>query len=168
MSVSRREFMQTSGAVVVYFSLGGCEPSVDPLTSTSYDNRITIYSDGSVELLMGKVELGQGIGTALAQIAADELSVAFETIRLVGVDTDFSPDESYTFSSISIQQSGPAVRAAAPRHASSCSTSRAAIQPLDRKSLVNQSSALIFPGKSLAMFVLFRTIACRGWYMRAC
>ena len=60
MSVSRREFMQTSGAVVVYFSLGGCEPSVDPLTSTSYDNRITIYSDGSVELLMGESGAGAG------------------------------------------------------------------------------------------------------------
>jgi len=64
---------------------------------------------------MGKVELGQGIGTALAQIAADELGVAFENVRLVTVDTDYSPDESYTFSSISIQQSGPKVREAAAK-----------------------------------------------------
>lgn len=64
---------------------------------------------------MGKVELGQGIGTALAQIAADELGVAFENIHLVNVDTDYSPDESYTFSSISIQQSGPRVREAAAK-----------------------------------------------------
>ncbi len=115
MSVNRREFLQASGAVVVYFSLTGCEPSVDPLTSENFDNRITLHSDGSVELLMGKVELGQGIGTALAQIAADEIGVAFENIRLIGVDTDFSPNESYTFSSISIEQSGTAVRAAAAK-----------------------------------------------------
>lgn len=115
MSVSRREFIQSSGAVVVYFSLGGCERPADPVRSANYDNRITVHSDGSVELFMGKVELGQGIGTALAQIAADELGVEFEKIRLVGVDTDFSPDEFYTFSSISIQQSGPAVREAAAK-----------------------------------------------------
>ncbi len=44
---------------------------------------------------MGKVELGQGIGTALAQIAADELGVSFDSVRLVSVDTDFSPDEGF-------------------------------------------------------------------------
>ena len=115
MSVSRREFIQTSGAVVVYFSLGACGSSNDPGSSASFDNRITVNVDGSVELLMGKVELGQGIGTALAQIAADELGVSFDSVRLVSVDTDFSPDESYTFSSISIQQSGPKVREAAAK-----------------------------------------------------
>lgn len=117
MSVSRREFIQSSGAVVVSFSLGACESSSTPAdnATASYDNRITINTDGSVELLMGKVELGQGIGTALAQIAADELGVAFDRVHLVTVDTDFSPDESYTFSSISIQQSGPRVREAAAK-----------------------------------------------------
>ena len=61
MSVSRREFIQTSGAVVVYFSLGACESSAVAGSSASFDNRITVNVDGSVELLMGKVELGQGI-----------------------------------------------------------------------------------------------------------
>ena len=115
MSVSRREFIQSSGAVVVYFSLAGCDTPDGPVATEIYDNRIRLYPDGTVELLMGKVELGQGIGTALAQIAADELGVEFEKVRLVTVDTDFSPDESYTFSSISIQQSGPKVREAAAK-----------------------------------------------------
>ena len=115
MSVSRREFIQSSGAVAVYFSLGGCNTADGPVSTETYDNRIIIYPDGTVELLMGKVELGQGIGTALAQIAADEIGVAFEKVGLVTVDTDFSPDESYTFSSISIQQSGPRVREAAAK-----------------------------------------------------
>jgi nicotinate dehydrogenase subunit B len=113
MSVSRREFIQSSGAVAVYFSLAGCDTADGPVTTETYDNRISINPDGTVELLMGKVELGQGIGTALAQIAADEIGVEFEKVGLVTVDTDFSPDESYTFSSISIQQSGPKVREAA-------------------------------------------------------
>jgi nicotinate dehydrogenase subunit B len=117
MSVSRREFIRSTGAVVVYFSLAGCEQSQDVAAKdhATYDNRIRINADGSVELFMGKVELGQGIGTALAQIAADELGVAFDRVRLVTVDTDFSPDEAYTFSSISVQQSGPKVRAAAAK-----------------------------------------------------
>lgn len=59
------------------------------------------------------MELGQGIGTALAQIAVEELGVDFSRISLTGVDTDYSPDASYTFSSISIQKSGPSVRRAA-------------------------------------------------------
>jgi nicotinate dehydrogenase subunit B len=66
-----------------------------------------------VHLRLGKVELGQGIGTALAQLAAEELGVNFSRMKLTNVDTDVSPDESYTFSSISVQQSGPAVRRAA-------------------------------------------------------
>lgn len=115
MSVSRREFIQSSGAVVVYFSLAGCDTTDGAVATGTFDNRISLYPDGTVELLMGKVELGQGIGTALAQIAADEIGVAFEKVRLVTVDTDFSPDESHTFSSISIQQSGPKVREAAAK-----------------------------------------------------
>ncbi len=150
MSVSRREFIHSSGSVVVYFSLGGCgasDPSGEDAVASS-DNRITIHTDGSVELFMGKVELGQGIGTALAQIAADELGVAFDRIRLTGVDTDFSPDESYTFSSISIQQSGPKVREAA-------ASARAYLEQLsdrdaaDNSAVVGQSVPRIdIPGKT--------------------
>lgn len=91
------------------FSLAAC----DGRGAQSFDSRLAVYPDGRVDLLMGKVELGQGIGTALAQIVADELGVEFGNINLISVDTDISPDESYTFSSISIQQSGPLVRAAA-------------------------------------------------------
>ena len=115
MSVSRRKFIQSSGAVAVYFSLAGCDAADVPVTTETYDNRISINPDGTVELLMGKVAIGTGIGTALAQIATDEIGVEFEKVGLVTVDTDFSPDESYTFSSISIQQSGPRVREAAAK-----------------------------------------------------
>lgn len=58
--------------------------------------------------------IGTGcMGSATAQIAAEELGIDIHRMRLEGVDTDYSPDESYTFSSISIQQSGPPVRQAA-------------------------------------------------------
>jgi CO/xanthine dehydrogenase Mo-binding subunit len=68
--------------------------------------------DRTVWIASGKVELGQGINTALAQIAAEELEVAFERIRLVPPSTAHSPDEGYTSGSMSIQEGGKGVREA--------------------------------------------------------
>jgi len=66
--------------------------------------------EGVVEVRVGKVELGQGILTALAQIAADELDVAFERIRMLPASTPLSPDEAVTSGSLSVQDSGLALR----------------------------------------------------------
>jgi len=111
---SRRAFLKSTGALVLCFTL----PELSNAARTAHGyaslgNRLWIGATGTVKLAMGKVELGQGIGTALAQVAAEELGVAFGRIELVNVDTDFSPNESYTFSSISVQQSVPPVRRAA-------------------------------------------------------
>jgi nicotinate dehydrogenase subunit B len=65
---------------------------------------------GRVRLSVGKVELGQGIATALVQIAAEELDVAPDRIDLVTGDTDRVPDEGMTSSSLSIEVCGAAVR----------------------------------------------------------
>lgn len=66
--------------------------------------------DGHVTLSPGKVEIGQGIVTALAQIAADELDVDLSRVRMVRASTATSPNEGVTSGSLSIQQSGQAVR----------------------------------------------------------
>ena len=112
---TRREFLQASGALAIYFTLPACSkpgaPAMDGIAILG--NRLIVEATGEVNLMLGKVEFGQGIGTALAQMAAEELDVDFNRIRLVSVDTDLSPDEFYTFSSISIQQSGPPTRKAA-------------------------------------------------------
>ncbi|HEX3286112.1 MAG TPA: molybdopterin cofactor-binding domain-containing protein [Mycobacterium sp.] len=71
---------------------------------------LRIGSDGSVEVRSGKVELGQGILTALAQMAAEELDVDVHRIRMTATATDLSPDEGMTAGSLSIQQSGAALR----------------------------------------------------------
>jgi nicotinate dehydrogenase subunit B len=112
---TRREFLQAGGALSVCFAIPACsqESGTTAATDLNIGNRLRIFADGHIELLLGKVELGQGIGTALVQIAAEELGVRFDRIVLAPVDTQFSPDESYTFSSISIQQSGTATRRAA-------------------------------------------------------
>jgi nicotinate dehydrogenase subunit B len=73
---------------------------------------LRIGSDGVVEVRSGKVELGQGVLTALAQIAAEELDVDIARVRMTAAATDRSPDEGFTAGSRSIQQSGAALRQA--------------------------------------------------------
>jgi nicotinate dehydrogenase subunit B len=73
---------------------------------------IKFAEDGQVTVSPGKVEIGQGIVTALAQIAADELDVDIGRVRMVRATTIASPNEGVTSGSLSIQHSGRALRAA--------------------------------------------------------
>jgi len=68
---------------------------------------------GTVTLLSGKVELGQGISRALRQIAAEELDLRIEQVRIVAGDTGVSPYEWFTAGSMSIEMAGRAARLAA-------------------------------------------------------
>jgi CO/xanthine dehydrogenase Mo-binding subunit len=74
--------------------------------------RLRFERDRTVWIASGKVELGQGINTALAQIAAEELDVALERIRVAPPSTAYSPDEGYTSGSMSVQEGGKNLRAA--------------------------------------------------------
>ncbi|HEX5328351.1 MAG TPA: molybdopterin cofactor-binding domain-containing protein [Acetobacteraceae bacterium] len=74
------------------------------------DRWIRFDADRSVRLAVGKVEIGQGVLTALTQIAAEELDVGLERIRIFSGDTDHAPDEGSTSSSLSIEVSGASVR----------------------------------------------------------
>ena len=62
-------------------------------TTPRLDRWVCFNADRTVTVFSGKVELGQGIETAIAQIAADELDVALERLSLVAGDTTRSPDE---------------------------------------------------------------------------
>src|SRR5205085_8807857 len=73
---------------------------------------IRVSPEGQVVLSPGKVEIGQGIVTALAQIAADELDVDIGRVKMVRASTAGSPNEGVTSGSLSIQQSGRAIRQA--------------------------------------------------------
>ena len=73
---------------------------------------VRFASDGHVAVSSGKVEIGQGIVTALAQIAADELDVDIARVRMVRASTAGSPNEGVTSGSLSVQQSGRAIRQA--------------------------------------------------------
>ena len=71
---------------------------------------IDFHLDGTVSLKSGKVELGQGISTSLMQIAADELGIDIESIRLTSGNTIDAPNEGWTSASISIEVGGKAIR----------------------------------------------------------
>ena len=85
----------------------GLSLSANPLLS----QWIELVSDGRVLLRVGKVELGQGIVTALTQIAAEELDVDWSRVEAVPASTAGSPDEGFTAGSRSVMDSGSAVRA---------------------------------------------------------
>src|SRR5882757_6951191 len=117
--ISRRDFLKTGGALVISFSLapelafGQAKPAALP--GSLNNNRmlnawLRIDADGTVTLFTGKIELGQGIGTALAQIAADELDVDLKRIKIVHGDTALTPNEGQTAGSQSVEQSGTALR----------------------------------------------------------
>jgi nicotinate dehydrogenase subunit B len=89
---------------------------VNPPTAadgTSIDDWIAVQADGRIAVRTGKVELGTGLTTALAQIAAEELDVSITSIDMVGGRTDVTPDEGYTAGSRSIEAGGSSLRRAA-------------------------------------------------------
>ncbi|WP_368507521.1 molybdopterin cofactor-binding domain-containing protein [Bradyrhizobium lupini] len=71
---------------------------------------VKLVGEGRVAISPGKVEIGQGIVTALAQIAADELDVDIGRIEMIRASTAASPNEGVTSGSLSVQQSGRALR----------------------------------------------------------
>jgi nicotinate dehydrogenase subunit B len=74
------------------------------------DRWIGFELDRTVRLATGKVELGQGVLTALVQIAAEELDVDPSRVRIVSGDTERAPNEGYTTGSMSIEMSGGSIR----------------------------------------------------------
>jgi nicotinate dehydrogenase subunit B len=128
--VSRRAVLAGTGALVFAFSSRafaqqaqepqnvGKEPAKTPLPGSLkdagfLDSWIRIDADGSVTVFTGKVELGQGIKTALLQVAAEQLDVAFERLKLVTADTSMTANEGFTAGSHSMQDSGTAILHAA-------------------------------------------------------
>ncbi|HLO31730.1 MAG TPA: molybdopterin cofactor-binding domain-containing protein [Anaerolineales bacterium] len=77
------------------------------------DDWLAIGTDGTVTAFSGKVELGTGVRTALAQIVAEELDVPLARVQMVMGDTALTPDEGYTAGSMTITSSGTALRQAA-------------------------------------------------------
>lgn len=126
---SRRRFLKGSGALVIGFTLAGSAPLsalaqvVSPvprvdgggktIAAAQVDAWLAVGPDGRVTVYSGRVELGTGVRTALAQIAAEELSVPYSWVTMVQGQTGVTPDEGYTAGSKTIQVGGVSLRKAA-------------------------------------------------------
>lgn len=121
---SRRRFLQAGAALVVSFSLAdpamaliktakpGAGPVGKSLDTKTVDAYLGIHPDGSVTVYTGKVDLGTGVMTALAQIVAEELMLPVERIEMVQGDTALTVDQGPTYGSLSIQVAGVTLRQA--------------------------------------------------------
>ena len=126
-TLTRRQFLKTSGALVVSFNLMPSTkrafaqfaklPSGD-IDPTSLDSWLAITPDGYVTFYTSKVEIGTGTITALAQFVAEELDVPFDKVKMDSGDTTKTIEQGSTVGSRSIERAGPQIRqaAAAARH----------------------------------------------------
>jgi nicotinate dehydrogenase subunit B len=120
LTLDRRRFMQATGFLTLAFALPGVPALQAQQAQLPGDLRnnpllsswIKINADGTVTLMIGKVELGQGIKTALGQIAAEELDIAFERLVIISGDTAVGPDQGTTAGSNSMPIGGRSVQLA--------------------------------------------------------
>lgn len=128
MRVTRRGALAGAGALVIAFRLSRASAQTETGTgggpsklglpgslddTPDLDAWIRVEASGAVTILTGKAELGQGLKTALLQVAAEELKVPLDRLSLVTADTARTPNEGYTAASHSMQDSGTAIRHAA-------------------------------------------------------
>lgn len=126
--LSRRQLLQgAAAALVVGFSAdaslartAAALPAPKSVAKDAVDSFLALHADGQVTIYVGKVDLGTGTKTALAQIAADELDVPFGRITMVMGDTATTPDQWLTGANLTIAQGGGELRRA-------CATARHAL-----------------------------------------
>jgi nicotinate dehydrogenase subunit B len=118
--MKRRSFVKLLGGGIFIFFQPWPVPDLLPIPgdqarslTKDYNAFLQIAENGIVSCFTGKIEMGQGAITSLAQIMADELNVPFERIKMVMGDTDLCPYDAGTWGSQTTQTFGPAMRAAA-------------------------------------------------------
>jgi len=116
--VSRRDFVKTFGAgIFIFFAVGESLVCARQTGRRGYPSDLNAYlrinEDGRVSCLTGKIEMGQGIFTSLAQELADELDVSIDSVDMVMGDTDLCPWDMGTFGSLTTRNFAPHLRRAA-------------------------------------------------------
>jgi len=106
MTVSRRDFLKNSGALIVSLSSASLLPYASPqgpfdthsshIDPAQLDSWIAVGSDGTVTAFTGKCDFGQGMLTAQTQLVAEELCVPIARVKLVQCDTAVTPDQGTT------------------------------------------------------------------------
>jgi len=113
---------------------------------------LSLAQPGVILLSVGKVDIGQGISTAIVQIAAEELDVDLRRVRLVPITTAHSPDEGVTSGSFSIEHSGQAVRLACATLRGMAAGQFAARHGVDASSVRVSDGTLSAPGAAAATY----------------
>jgi nicotinate dehydrogenase subunit B len=123
MPNSRRHFIKSAGCLTIGFCLGNpsftyssapLQELPSPLRRHPNINAwLEVLANGRLRVLTGKLELGQGIRTAVAQVAAEELEMEMNQVEVVLAETGRTPNEGYTAGSGSIESSAMAIRYAA-------------------------------------------------------
>jgi nicotinate dehydrogenase subunit B len=118
LSFDRREFVKIfGGGIVVLFALDEPFLSGQEVIGRGYPTDLNAYlkigENGKVTIFSGKIEMGQGVITSLAQMAADELDVSLQSVEMIMGDTSVCPYDSGTYGSMSTRFFGPSLRAAA-------------------------------------------------------
>lgn len=118
VDLDRREFVKKlGGGLIVILSLGDfSDLHAEILQRRPMPTDLNVYlqikEDGRVNLYTGKIEMGQGVVTSLAQMLADELDVKLDDVDMVMGDTLLCPWDMGTFGSMSTRFFGPPLRAA--------------------------------------------------------
>jgi len=121
-TIDRRDFLRlTSTGLLVIFAVRPAKGMPRPVWNPAGIQRpnpdfnafVHIGADGRVTVLLGKIEMGQGVMTSLPQLAAEELNVPLAKVDVVLGDTDLCPFDMGTFGSLSVRTLGPVLRAAA-------------------------------------------------------
>ncbi len=159
-SFTRRGVLAGGGALVVSFSLfgtnelaaqGAANPPARVPSNAMLDSWIRIDADGAVTVFTGRTEFGQGIKTALIQLAAEELYLDPKTVKIVGCDTALTPNEGYTSGSRAMQDGGNSVRYAAAHAREILITSATAKLKVDAGQLkINKGKVIAPDGRSVS------------------
>ena len=166
-NLSRRAFLAATGALTVSFATHVQAQSADasPKLPGSLKDAprlagwVQVAPDGAVTVFTGKAELGQGIRTALIQVAAEQLTLAPGQITLVTADTGRTVDEGYTAGSHSMQDSGTAIMNAAAEVRGILVAEAAARLGVPASSLVPAGGRVTAPdGRSLGFGELVGTL----------
>ena len=153
MRLNRRSFIKNTGYVAVGFTLlpnvqwildTDCEMDYTPLVDApAIQDWIQILENGNIRVITGKMELGQGIRIAIAQVAAEELNTPIERIEVNLADTGVTPNEGYTAGSQSIVRSAMAVLKAAAAAAEVLLNRASAEIEVERKDLYIQNEKIV-------------------------
>src|SRR5258707_14481816 len=115
--MDRREFLKTSGALVVSFTVPAADVLAQsgkpPLVPGELDSWIAVLPNGNVQAFFGKMDMGQGLDVAVAQIVAEELDVGFDKVDVLMGDTGTSCNQGGASGSTGVSNGARLLRRAA-------------------------------------------------------